>query len=47
MPAARQEIENSRIIAEAEAEAIKIRASKWDGKYPTTVTPEFGLKLIQ
>jgi hypothetical protein len=43
----RQEIENSRIIAEAEAEAIKIRASKWNGAYPTTVTPEFGLKLIQ
>jgi hypothetical protein len=43
----RQEIENSRIIAVAEAEAIKIRASKWNGAYPTTVTPEFGLKLIQ
>jgi hypothetical protein len=43
----RQDIENSRIIAEAEAEAIKIRASKWNGAYPTTVTPEFGLKLIQ
>jgi hypothetical protein len=43
----RQEIENSRIIAEAEAEAIKTRASKWNGAYPTTVTPEFGLKLIQ
>jgi hypothetical protein len=43
----RQEIENSRIIAEAEAEAVKIRASKWNGAYPTTVTPEFGLKLIQ
>jgi hypothetical protein len=43
----RQEIENSRMIAEAEAEAIKIRASKWNGAYPTTVTPEFGLKIIQ
>jgi len=32
-----QEIENSKLIAEAQAEAIKIQAGKWNGQLPQTM----------
>ena len=35
---AKQRVENIRMIGEAQAEAIKIKASKWNGAYPSTVT---------
>ena len=41
-----QEIENDRLLAEAQAEAIKMQAARWDGRLPSTIVSQDGLSAL-